>query len=335
MHNRSYFLLIAVIAAVAAVLISICIGSYPLSLKTIADILAGQLNDTMEWRVFWHLRLPRVIMGLISGSALGLAGGVYQTIFRNHLASPDLTGVASGASFGAACAIVLGTGSTMQIMCASFFMGMLSLALVLLLVHFSRFEQTGSYILSGIIISSLADAGLMMLKILADPERELAAIEFWTMGSLASITAEKLLSQVLFILLPMLLLLIFYRQILILSLGSAHARSLGLSPKLWYGILLSLSTLMVVGVVAVTGVIAFVGLIAPHIAFLLYRKRNGSYFLLCALMGGVILLIADIGARSLAGGAELPLSVLTVLLAVPMLVLLLCGKKGGYHGAEF
>ncbi len=334
MPNRLNPVPMVVLAVLAVSVSSVCIGSYPLSLKDIAGILTGQMDGTMEWRVFWHLRLPRVIMGVISGGALGLSGGVYQTIFRNHLASPDLTGVASGASFGAACAIVLGSGSTAQIMGGSFFMGMLSLVLMLLMVHFSRFGQTGSYILSGIIISSLADAGLMLLKILADPERELAAIEFWTMGSLASITAEKLLSQALFILIPMLLLLICYQQILILSLGGAHARSLGLSPKLWYGILLSLSTLMVVGVVSVTGVIAFVGLIAPHITFLLYRRRNSAYFLLCTLVGGIILLMADIGARSLAGGAELPLSVLTVLLAVPLLVLLLCGRKEGYHEAN-
>ncbi len=283
----------------------------------------------MGCRVFWQLRLPRVIMGLTAGAALSLSGAVYQTIFHNPLASPDLTGVASGSSFGAACAIVLGSGSAAQIMLGSFTMGMLSLFLVLLLVRSARMQQLSSYILSGIIVSSLADAGLMCLKIMADPERELAALEFWTMGSLGSITAQKLFPQLLFILIPFALLLLCHRQALMLSLGADHARSMGLDPNLWRGLLLTLSTLMIASLVSLTGVIAFVGLIGPHIAFLLRKRRDRGYFLLSALLGADLLLVADMLARSLWKGAELPLSILTVFLAVPMLIVLLRRRKGG------
>lgn len=325
-------------SAVLLVLIavgSVCVGSYPLSIEQICSILTGGIQDSMESRVFWNIRLPRVVMGLLSGGVLGLAGSIYQTIFRNSLASPDLTGVASGASFGAACAIVFGTGSGLQIMTGSFLVGILSLIFVLLLVSVSGIEKTGSYILSGIIVSSLADAGIMLLKFTADPEQELAAIEFWTMGSLASMTSQKLFPQIFCIVIPMIMLLGFRRQVIILSLGGEHAKSVGLSPRVWRMILLGLSTLMVAAVVSVTGVIAFVGLIAPHIAFLLYRRRNGSYFVLCVLFGGIILLAADILARSLYGGAELPLSILTVLLSVPMLILLLSGRKGVRNESDF
>ncbi len=313
-------------------ILSACTGSYPLSPAQIGAILLGKETATMGARVFWQLRLPRVVMGLVAGAALSLSGAVYQTLFRNPLASPDLTGVASGASFGAACAIVLGSGSAAQIMLGSFTMGMVSLVLVLLLVKAVGMEQLSSYILSGIIISSLADAGLMCLKIMADPERELAALEFWTMGSLGSITAQKLMPQILFILIPFALLLLFSRQILMLSLGADHARSLGLSPGLWRGILLTLCTLMIASLVSLTGVIAFVGLIAPHIAFLMRKRRDKGYFLLSALIGSALLLIADMLARSLWAGAELPLSILTVFLAVPALIFLLRSKRGGDYG---
>ncbi len=310
-------------------LLSACVGSFPLSLSQIRDIVTGVELDTMGSRVFWQLRLPRVVMGVAAGGALSLAGCVYQTIFRNPLASPDLTGVASGASFGAAWALVLGTGSAAQVMLGSFAMGMLSLVLVLMLVKFAGFHQMSSYILSGIIVSSLADAGLMCLKIMADPERELAALEFWTMGSLGSITLEKLFPQLVFILIPVALLLVFSRQAIILSLGTEQARSMGLSPGLWRGILLGLSTLMIASLVSLTGVIAFVGLIGPHLAFLIRRRRDKGYFLLSALMGADLLLIADMLARSLWKGAELPLSILTVFLAVPLLVALLRRQRGG------
>ncbi len=312
--------------------LSACVGSFPLTLSQIAAILRGTLADTMESRVFWNLRIPRVIMGTAAGAALSLAGSVYQTLFRNPLASPDLTGVASGASFGAACAIVLGSGGAGQIMLGSFSMGMLSLGLVLVLVRGTRMEQLSSYILSGIIVSALADAGLMCLKIMADPERELAALEFWTMGSLGTITVSRLLPQLIFVLLPFGLLLLFHKQIVMLSLGADHARSLGLSPGLWRGILLSLSTLMIASLVSLTGVISFVGLIAPHIAFLIRKRRDLGFFIISALIGADLLLIADMLARSLHKGAELPLSILTVFLAVPMLVILLVKKKGGRNG---
>lgn len=334
MHKKTALIVATIGVLVGVVLISICIGSYPLSVAQIVQILTGNLEGTMEARVFWTLRFPRVLMGLTAGAALGMAGGVYQTIFRNSLASPDLTGVASGASFGAACVIVSGGAGAFSIMAGSFLMGMLSLVFVLFLTRLSKTEKMGSYILAGIIVSSLADAGIMMLKYMANPERELAAIEFWTMGSLAAITGEKILLPVFAALVSMLLLFLFHRQILLLSLGSEQARSLGLSPEVWRVIFLVLSTLMVASIVSVTGVIAFVGLIAPHIVFAAYKRKNGVYFMLCALWGGIILLAADIFARSLAKGAELPLSILTVLFSVPVLLWLLCGKRGERYGAD-
>ncbi len=329
---KGKYLIPAATAALAVLaVISACIGSFPLSVSQIIDIVQGDLTDCMESRVFWNLRLPRVFMGMAAGAVLSLAGAIYQTIFRNPLASPDLTGVASGASFGAACAIVMGTGRSIEIMAGSFLMGLLSLVLVLLLVRASKLQQMGSYILAGIIVSSISDAGLMILKYMADPERELAAIEFWIMGSLGSITAEKAYPQFLFILAPLFLLLLFHRQAIILSLGTEHARAMGLDPKLWRGIFLGLSTLMIAAVVCVTGTIAFVGLIAPHLAFMILKRRNRDFFILSSLIGSGILLIADVLARSLAGGAELPLSIMTILLSVPMLIFLLCGKRGENH----
>ncbi len=322
----------AAAALAGLMLLSVCVGSFPLSLSQIADILIRAETDTMGARIFRQLRLPRVLMGLVAGASLSLAGSVYQTIFRNPLASPDLTGVASGASFGAACAIVLGSGSAAQIMLGSSAAGMLSLVLVLLLVGSARMPRLGSYILSGIIVSSLADAGLMCLKIMADPERELAALEFWTMGSLGSITASRLFPQLLFILVPFVLLLLFSRQAVMLSLGADQARSMGLDPTLWRALLLTLSTLMIASLVSLTGVIAFVGLIGPHIAFLIRKRRDRGFFVLSALLGADLLLIADMLARSLWKGAELPLSILTVFLAVPALTGLLRGKKGGSDG---
>ena len=314
----------AILLTAVLALLSVRVGSYPLSTGQILDILSGGLAGTTPAHVLWNLRLPRVGMGLLAGWALGMAGGVYQTVFRNPLASPDLTGVASGASFGAAWAIVLGAGTSVQIMGGAFVMGSLSL----LLVRWAGMERTGAYILAGVIVSSAADAGLMVLKTIADPEGELAAIEFWTMGSLSAMTGDKLRGAASAILIPLALLLLFRRQALTLSLGAEGARALGLEPRRWRGLLLGLTTLMVAAVASVAGVIAFLGLIAPHIAFLLLGRRGGPYLPLCALMGGAILLAADLLARGFSQGAELPLSIWTVLFGAPVLTaLLLRGRE--------
>ena len=318
----------AILLTAVLALLSVRVGSYPLSTGQILDILSGGLAGTTPAHVLWNLRLPRVGMGLLAGWALGMAGGVYQTVFRNPLASPDLTGVASGASFGAAWAIVLGAGTSLQIMGGAFIMGSLSLLLVLALVRWAGMERTGAYILAGVIVSSAADAGLMVLKTIADPEGELAAIEFWTMGSLSAMTGDKLRGAASAILIPLALLLRVRRQALTLSLGEEGARALGLEPRRWRGLLLGLTTLMVAAVASVAGVIAFLGLIAPHIAFLLLGRRGGPYLPLCALMGGAILLAADLLARGFSQGTELPLSIWTVLFGAPVLTaLLLRGRE--------
>ena len=316
----------------ALVLVSLMVGSYPLTLADIADsfddLFLTRAEQPMTSRVFWGLRFPRTFTALLSGMILGLCGGVYQMLVRSPLASPDLTGIASGASFGAALAIVAGAGSSFVRMGFAFAGGMLSLLLVLLLVRMAGGERTGVYILAGIVISSAADAGLMILKTLADPERQLAAIDFWTMGSLAAVSAEKAVPLTVLALPAVLLLLLFRRPVTMLSLGSDECRAMGLSPEVWRTILLSLATLAVSASAAVTGTIGFVGLTAPHIARLLYGRRSGMYLPLCALLGGILLLAADLAARTVGGGAELPVSIFTVAAGVPVLIVLLC-RKGG------
>ena len=317
-------LALGLLAALAAA--SLCVGAYPLTLGQILALPGG--GDPMAARVFFTLRLPRTALAALAGLALGAAGGVYQTVFRNPLASPDLTGVAGGASLGAAAAIVLGAGSAWQIMGGAFLCGLLSLAAVLGLVRAARAERTAAYVLAGILVSALAEAGVMLLKTLADPERELAAIEYWTMGSLAGVTAGKLAAAAPPVLAGLVLVLLFRRQAALLSLGQASARASGLEPRRWRALLLGLTTLMVAAVVSVAGGIAFVGLIAPHIAYGLLRRRGGAFLPLCAVTGADLLLAADLLARSAGGGAELPLSIFTVLFAAPVLAALLITGGG-------
>lgn len=217
MKNKNISLVLIIIVCIFLFIVSLLIGSFDLSIEDIINILLGKNDSSIQRNVFYNLRIPRAVMGIYAGVALGLAGSIYQVLFCNPLASPDLTGVASGASLGAALAIVIGTGSLLEKTVGAFIFGLLSLFLVIFLVKTTRGKQLSTYILAGIIISSLADAGIMMLKYMADPLGELASIEFWTMGSLASITLDKTLLSLLLGIIPFILLCLAHRRIVILS----------------------------------------------------------------------------------------------------------------------
>lgn len=328
MKSKRLLFLMMILLLVMTFCLSLTVGSYSLSLSEIGCLLVGQSNDMMAQQVFFNLRIPRIVMGVLAGLVLGIAGGVYQLIFRNPLASPDLTGVASGASFGAALMIVIGANSAIEMMFGAFVMGIVSLFFVMFLVKMTGVQRTTTYILAGIVISALADAGIMIFKYMADPISELATIEFWTMGSLASMTLSKMLIALISIVIPLAFLLLCHRQIVMLSLGDENARYLGLNASALRIIVLLLTTWMVASIVSITGVISFVGLIAPHIAYLILHRRTKYFLLMSGFIGAFIIMVGDMLSRSLVPGAELPLSILTIFFAVPVLIFLMWKQRG-------
>lgn len=320
-------------AAIALILIaliaSICIGQYPISLHDIWRILtAGEVSDMCR-KVFLTLRLPRAIMALIAGFGLGMAGNVYQTIFKNPLASPDIIGVASGANLGSAIAIVLLGGATVSILAGSFAGGIMVVLFVMLLVRATPTNTVTTYVLAGIVMSSISSAFIMILKFFADPANELAAIEFWTMGSFANVTADKLLTVLPVFLFSTIGIILLRRQIDLMSLNEDECRMLGVCLPRMRTVILALSTLLVASIISVTGLISFVGLIAPHITKMMLKRNNFATTMMSALVGGIILLVADMLARTIYT-AEIPISILTTIIGVPLLVYFMCTRKGGY-----
>lgn len=244
---RSYWLVGACIAV--GFIASICIGNYPISIREIISILTGGEVGAMTRKVFFTLRLPRTCMGVMAGAGLGVAGSVYQMIFRNPLASPDIIGVSSGANLGAAIAIVsvgIGVGG---IALGAFAGGLLAVAFVMLLVRATRANTTATYVLAGIVISAVAKSVIMLLKYYADSESNLAAIEYWTMGSFAGVTASKVLSILPFWLIGFVGLFLLHRQVGLLSLNEEECRTLGVRLYRVRLTVLTLSTLLVASIV--------------------------------------------------------------------------------------
>ncbi len=307
------------LAIFALAVCSLCVGKYPIAPSEICRLLTGGSVREMTGRVFLTLRLPRTAMALLSGIGLGLAGSVYQTIFHNPLASPDIIGISSGTNLGAAVSIVALGGAMAAVAVGAFLGGLAAVALVLALVRATGSNSTSTFVLAGIVLSSVAKALIMLLKYYADSESRLASIEYWTMGSLAGVTAGKVLSILPFYLVGLVGLLLLRQQVQLLSLNEEECRALGVRLRPVRRTVLCLSTLLVSSVICVTGLISFAGLIAPHIARMLLRRQDTSAMVLSALVGGAVLLASDILARTLYA-AELPVSILTTLLGVPVLV---------------
>lgn len=302
-------LLIALAAA------GLFVGKYPLSME---KLLAG---DEMQWRVFWTLRCSRTVVGVIGGFALGAAGFVYQTVFRNPLASPDIIGVSSGASAGAAAGILFLSG-TAAVTFSAFAGALLAVILALALSALDKSGRNSTIVLAGIAVHSLAQTILMALKLTADPERELASIEYWIMGSLNGISLYSLGGNILLCLLGLTALFLLHRQVILLSAEEGEARMLGVNVGVLRLIVLLVATLVVSSVVSLSGLISFVGLLAPHGARLMTKHNRISTMLLSGLLGGILLCAADILARS-AAATELPVSIFTNLLGAPFLISLI------------
>lgn len=326
-NYRNKIILLSVIQVLLLIVVlvwSVITGQYPLTLKS---LLSG---DTMSIMVFKRLRLPRALMGVIGGFGLSISGYIYQLIFKNPLASPDIVGVSSGASAGAALAIVAVSASVPVISISAFIGAVTALIITLLTAYLVPGRNSYTIVLAGIAIHSVAQTILMFLKLAADPEKQLASIEYWIMGSLNGISRDSLAIPFLTTLTGFIIMALLYRQILILSTSEEEAVSLGVNVTSLRFIILMLATLVVSSIICVTGLISFIGLIAPHIARLLTKRNDIFTYITSGLAGAILLTLADILARSVST-SELPVSIFTSLLGAPLLIILLirANKKEG------
>ena len=304
------FLLVGTVILTVLTLCSFFVGKYPL---TLSGLLSG---DAMQWRVFLTLRASFV---------LGVTGFVYQTVFRNPLASPDIIGASSGASVGAAFGILFLPGAVAVTLSA--FAGAICCVLLALALSSLTAEKDGkSIILSGIAVHSLAQTALVCLKLLADPEKQLASIEYWIMGSLNGISLYSIGGNIALCLICLVGMFLLYRQILLLSLDDQEGRLLGVNVTQIRLIVLLIATLAASSVISMTGLISFISLLAPHGARLLFKNNRLSTMLFSGLLGGCLLTLGDIFARSIAS-TELPVSIFTSLLGAPFLIYLCIRRK--------
>ncbi|MFP1764267.1 FecCD family ABC transporter permease [Lonsdalea quercina] len=320
-RHRMLIMAVLVIAIVASLLLDFVLGPSGLPLKTLWQTLTDPAAADASIRVIvWDIRLPYALMAVVVGLALGLAGAEMQTILNNPLASPFTLGVSSAAAFGAALAIVLGIGlpgiPAQWFISANAFL--FALLAALLLDAITRWTQvaTSGVVLFGIALVFTFNALVSMLQFVAN-EDTLQGLVFWTMGSLARASWEKLGVLLLVLAVVMPLSMMNSWKLTALRLGEDRAISFGINVRrLRLATLLRISILSALSV-AFVGPIGFIGLVAPHIARLIFGEDHRFYLPASALTGALVLSLASVVSKNLLPGVIIPVGIVTSLVGVP------------------
>ena len=287
--------------------------------------LTGSASEVQRI-IVTDIRFPRTLLAILVGSGIAACGASIQGLFRNPLADPALIGVSSGAALFAAGYLVLGANFSSQIglTTSAFIGGLLTTWLVLEVGR--RGGTISALLLAGVAINALAIAGIGLLSYLST-DVQLRSIAFWALGSLNGADWQSVLTA---LLIPAVILLLFRERhnLNAITLGDREASYLGITvPKLRIRIVVLTALAVAVGV-SLTGVIAFIGLIVPHLIRLTIGSTHQVVIPASALLGGLLLLIADTFSRTLFSPAELPVGILTALIGGPFFILMIIRQKG-------
>ena len=311
--------------------VALALGRYRISLKEILAVFfpggfpGVEVPDSIRNTVF-NVRLPRILLALLAGAGLSAAGGAFQAIFSNPLATPDTLGVATGASFGAVLAILLGLPAIL-VQGFALAAGLLAVGLVYLIGRDRRGNAMVMTVLAGMVVGALFSALVSLVKYTGDPQDVLPAITFWLLGSLSGTTKETLLLGAPFILIGMALIFLYRWKLDAMALPEEEARSLG-APVRQIRVAVTLGAAMATAaVVSMCGLIGWVGLLVPHISRMLFGGSNRRVIPASMGLGAVFMLAIDTVARC-AMASEIPVSILTAVIGAPFFIILL-RRTGG------
>lgn len=290
------------------------------------EIDMSKINElsSMEYKLFWDLRLPRVVVAFFTGALLGLSGLIFQSLFRNPMSTPFTLGVASGATLGTAFAIVFGF---VHLMAVFGFFGAIATIIILFGIT-SRLKafETSSLLLVGIALSFFYSAALMILFYISDQTQSYEIVRF-TMGSLDVVGISHAMPVVIVSVLLFIISMRYKREIKLLLTSYDNAFLKGIEVKKINTILL-VSVSIAIGVaVSITGPIGFVGLIVPHILKNIYKKSADKLLMPTFFYSGIFLVLCDLISRNLGTSSDIPIGVVTSFLGGPFFIYLLVWRK--------
>lgn len=324
-------------ALLVAVVVSFGVGPIGIAPGVVVDIVAKLLFDLGEGgaqlatTVVVDLRMPRVLFGALAGAALAVSGAALQSLFRNPLADPGIIGVSGGASTGAVAAIVLlppigAVAYGWLVPAAAFAGGLLATALIYVLARPGRGTGTARLLLVGIAIGSGFAALTGFLTFVADDD-DLESIVFWQMGSLGGLDWLKLGLVAPPIVVGLVLVIALKRRLDMLTLGERQAQHLGLDVAATRRMIIAVTALLTGATVAFAGIIGFIGLVVPHVVRMAFGPAHRAVLPMSALVGGLLVVVADTAARTVAPPAEVPIGLFTAALGAPFFLWLVLRSR--------
>ena len=298
------------------VLLGLCFGSVSLS-----RLLAGEETARL---ILWQLRLPRVAAGVLAGLGLSTAGVLLQTVTSNDLAGPNIIGVNSGAGLAVIGLLTFAPGAGKLLPLAAF-LGAFAAALLIAAVAGRMGASRSGIVLIGIAVTTVFNAAISFLSLL--DEGVLAQYNHFTVGSLKGVRLEELILPAVLIFAAFLGSLAIGHSLGTLCLGDAAAAALGVRVKALRLTALALAAACAAAVVSFAGLLGFVGLMVPHISRALVGPRPRKLLIASALVGGVLVVLADLLGRVLAAPSELPVGILLSLVGGPYFLILLVRRK--------
>lgn len=307
------------IVTAAATLLALAIGQQHIDLRAV-------FSDPFTHTLFFTLRLPRVLLGLLIGASLAVVGAALQALFRNPLADPFTLGVQGGGTLGASIAIALGWSARLfgipLVFLASFAGAILAVLLVKTIARSGMVVLPGALLLSGVVVNLVASAAVLAIQYVVDPNAALRILR-WIVGSLDVVGLEPV-GRMFYLLVPAwLALLAMARQLHLLAIDEDTAATLGVNVARCENIVHVLCSFVVGVTVAMGGGIGFVGLIIPNAARLLFGEDLRIVMPASLLLGGAFLVLADALARTILPSTELPVGAITGLLGGPVFLWLL------------
>lgn len=323
-------LLILLLTTAAAILINLCLGEVTVAPAEALSFLfqpgSQGIHEPGLYQVILNIRLPRLLTALVVGIGLAVSGYVLQSLSRNNLADPYLTGVSSGAGLFVAIAVITGMSFTLVPLVA--FSGGLAASLI---VAFMARSPSGlsvtKLLLAGVALSAVCGAFITLTLVSAKTAASSQGLFFWLAGSVAGRTWAEFYPAAAYVFAGMALALLMSKPLRLLAVGTKPAASLGLDVTRAQCILLFAAVLMCSASVSVSGLVGFVGLIAPYLSRRLFGSDERIHLIAAALLGGTLVLLSDLAARTLGGGQELPLGTLLALIGGPFFLYLVVQQK--------
>ena len=330
-----------VVTLLALAVVSACLGQVPTSPAEVVGSLLHRIGPDLGPLpahpagevTLWEVRFPRVVLAILVGAALGCSGALLQGIFANPLAEPGVIGVSSGAAVGASAVIVLGGAFTAgwALAGAALVSGLITTVLVYVLSRSNGRTEVVTVILTGVAVNAVAGGLIALFTFVANPAAR-DQIVFWQLGSLGGATWDIVAVVAPLTLAGVLVAVLLAPKLDLLALGENVARHLGVDVERVRQVSILAVAVLVSAATAFTGIIMFVGLVVPHLMRLALGPAHRVLVVASVLAGAVVLLAADLGARTLVANADLPLGMITALIGGPVFFLMLRRTRAGQGG---